>query len=123
MGQKAISRCPACGETLKIMLLKCPACQIEINGEFSPCKFCQLEPVELELLDAFIKNRGNMRQMEKELFLSYPTIRGRLDKLARTLGLNEKPIKSKVEQRQEILELVSQGDVSTEKAMELLKDL
>jgi hypothetical protein len=41
----------------------------------------------LALLESFLRSRGNLREMERELGLSYPTVRGRVDALVRSLGL------------------------------------
>ena len=47
----------------------------------------RLAQEQLTLLESFLRSRGNLREMERDLGISYPTIRGRLDALVRALGL------------------------------------
>jgi hypothetical protein len=45
----------------------------------------------MALLESFLRSRGNLKEMERELGISYPTVRGRIDALVRALGLSEGP--------------------------------
>src|SRR3954452_3536881 len=38
------------------------------------------------LLESFLRSRGNLRDIERELGISYPTVRARVEALVRTLG-------------------------------------
>src|SRR4030067_395249 len=42
---------------------------------------------QLALLESFLRSRGNLREMERELGISYPTVRNRVEALVRALGL------------------------------------
>ena len=38
------------------------------------------------MLESFLRSRGNLRDMERELGISYPTVRARVEALVRSLG-------------------------------------
>lgn len=79
--------CPVCGHDLIITRKGCPSCGTELAGEFADCQFCALEKTDLELLNVFLASRGNLRDVEKFLGVSYPTARGRLDAVLAKLDL------------------------------------
>lgn len=56
---------------------------IAIEGDFQPCEFCRLPEEDLDFAKVFIKCRGNIKDVEKELGISYPTVRGKLDSVIR----------------------------------------
>ena len=87
MARDVISTCPVCANELTITRLHCRGCGTSLEGEFGVGRFGRLAREQLTLLEAFLRSRGNLREMERDLGLSYPTIRGRLDALVRTLGL------------------------------------
>jgi hypothetical protein len=86
MKYKAPGKCPVCGEQLSITRLGCQKCTTAIEGEFEPCEFCRLPAEDLEFVKVFIKCRGNIKDVEKELGISYPTVRGKLDAVIKGLG-------------------------------------
>ncbi len=129
MKYKAPGKCPVCGENLSITKLGCPKCSTSIEGDFQPCEFCRLPEEDLEFIKVFIKCRGNIKDVEKELGISYPTVRGKLDSAIRGLGF-EIPTKEtvkenedKVNARNEILDQLSKGEISPKEATEKLKSI
>lgn len=79
--------CPVCGDTLITTRKGCLKCGTEIAGEFSSCEFCALAEADLDLLKVFLASRGNLREVEKHLQVSYPTARARLDAVLAKLNL------------------------------------
>jgi hypothetical protein len=69
----------------------------------------------------FLKCRGNIREVEKELSISYPTVRSRLDGLLDTLGLHEDEVTVLKEKRRQVLGEVRMGKLTSEEALELLQ--
>ena len=80
--------CPVCGDQLITIRKGCLHCGTEIAGEFASCDFCSLSDGELTLLKVFLASRGNLREVEKHLQVSYPTARARLDAVLAKLGLD-----------------------------------
>ena len=79
------SRCPSCGATLMVIKLACPACATEVQGRYQLCSACRLEGDHRQLLDLFLKARGNLRDVQREIGVSYPTARQRIDEMFREL--------------------------------------
>ena len=79
--------CPVCSSRLETTQLGCPHCGTGLVGHFAPCDFCGLDDADLTMLKVFLASRGNMRDLERHLGVSYPTARARFDDLLRRLGL------------------------------------
>ncbi|MGV8907026.1 MAG: DUF2089 domain-containing protein [Acetobacterium sp.] len=129
MKYKAPGKCPVCGEKLSITKLNCPKCTTTIEGAFQPCEFCRLPDEDLEFIKVFIKCRGNIKDVEKELGISYPTVRGKLDTVIKGLGYDVpskeliKEKESKTTARSQILDQLSKGEISSKEATEQIKNL
>ena len=74
---RAPGACPVCGAALSVIRLGCGSCGTELAGVFEPCGFCGLDDKETEMLRVFLASRGNLREVEKHLGVSYPTARAR----------------------------------------------
>ena len=79
--------CPVCSSRLETTQLGCPTCGTGLTGHFAPCEFCGLDDSDLTMLRVFLASRGNMRDLERHLGVSYPTARARFDDLLRRLAL------------------------------------
>lgn len=129
MKYKVPGKCPVCGEKLAIAKLSCPKCSTSIEGNFQPCEFCRLPEEDLDFVKVFIKCRGNIKDVEKELGISYPTVRGKLDSVIRGLGfevttkdaVRDKELKETA--RNEILDQLSKGEITAKEATERIKNL
>jgi hypothetical protein len=80
--------CPVCSSRLQITQLGCTTCGTGLTGEFRPCEFCGLDDAERDLLRVFLASRGNMKELERHLGVSYPTARARFEDLLRKLDLD-----------------------------------
>jgi len=89
MPHDVISTCPVCASDLTVTRLHCASCGTSLEGEFGVGRFARLSRDQLALLESFLRSRGNLREMERELGISYPTVRARVDALVRALGLAE----------------------------------
>ena len=87
MARDVISTCPVCSSELAVTRLQCRGCGTAIEGDFSVGRFGRLSRDQLALLESFLRARGNLKELERELKLSYPTVRARIDALVRALGL------------------------------------
>ena len=67
--------------------LHCRACGTTLEGDFNVGRFARLGREQFALLETFLRARGNLKDLERELGVSYPTVRARVDALLRALGL------------------------------------
>lgn len=123
--RKILEQCPGCGGELEITQLSCPGCEMVITGHFTSTRFGRLNPEHLRFAELFLRFRGNIKEMERELGLSYPTVRGRLTDVIRALGFDTEEESTEEEpsadERKTVLSRLEQGDLSVSEAVELLK--
>jgi hypothetical protein len=123
--RKILEECPTCGDALVATELSCDSCGTVIHGRYAPCPFCRLSPENLAFLELFVRNRGNVKDMERELGVSYWTIRNRLNEVVEEMGEEERPPipdQAKSARRRDILERLNQGEISVADAAELLNE-
>ena len=122
----APAQCPVCGERMLVTKLRCSHCGTELSGEFAPCRFCRLEEKHLQFVETFLRCRGSIKEVERALGGSYPTVKNMLDAALTALGLDEKPelraLREK-EERAEILQRLSDGEIDVDTAIEALHQL
>src|SRR5690606_15315527 len=137
---KALTACPVCNHDLHITHLSCDHCHTEIKGEFQFSKFNYLNAETLYFIEIFVKNRGNIKAVEKEMNISYPTVKKYLDEAIVSLGykLDESDDEVFEEPKKEakatftanlkdvqidILEQIKSGTLNVEEAVEKIKKL
>lgn len=142
MARDVIATCPVCEGELAITRLHCRTCGTALEGEFGVGRFGRLSREQLALLESFLRSRGNLKDLERELGISYPTVRGRIESLLRALGLAdgdapvpaepEEPLTpdapnpvtdSAADQRRSILERLARREISADDAAEALRAL
>jgi len=133
MPHDVISTCPVCSNELAVTRLQCRSCGTTLEGDFSVGRFGRLNREQLTLLESFLRSRGNLREMERELGISYPTVRSRVEALVRTLGFgprtdaddaDDTTTEPAVERtREEILEAVARHEMSAEDAAAAIRAL
>ena len=140
MAHDVISTCPVCSNELAITRLHCGSCGTTLEGDFSVGRFGRLNRDQIALLESFLRSRGNLREMERELGISYPTVRGRVDALIRSLGLSDGTPEAgddfgagftegfadapdPATERRSILERLARKEISAEDAAAALRDL
>ncbi len=111
------SKCSVCGGELQVTRLTCVNCQTELNGAFAPCKYCGLSEKQRLFMETFLKCRGNIKEVERALSLSYPTVKGLLDELIATLFPQE-PVQRT--DRMEVLDMLEKKLISVDEAARLL---
>jgi hypothetical protein len=118
-----IGTCPICDEPLVVTRLYCRSCSSALEGHFSLGKFYELTPEQLAFAELFIRCEGKITRVEKELGISYPTVRARLDELIRALGyeIEEYTPEMSLEEREAVLEQLAAGEITSEEAITRLK--
>jgi len=134
MEREVISTCPVCEGRLQVTRLHCNTCGTTIEGEFNVGRFARLGRDQMSLLESFLRSRGNLRELERELGISYPTVRGRVETLLRVLGLGDGPAQPAEpvaapaaeptidpELRRSVLERLSRHELTAEQAAAALR--
>ena len=134
MPHDVISTCPVCSGELAVTRLHCRSCGTTLEGDFSVGRFGRLTREQLALLESFLRSRGNLRDMERELGLSYPTVRSRVEALVRSLGFGpraeaDEPVVVEgpadagtvLASRQDILERLARHEITAEDAADALR--
>lgn len=112
-------KCPSCGQELRACLMRCPSCATEVQGDFALGRFSGLSEDQLGYMELFIRCRGNLKDVGNMLGISYPTARNRLDDLIR--ALDDRIRQQASHKRLEILQMVRDGEITVDEAMEILK--
>jgi hypothetical protein len=136
-----IATCPVCAGELAISRLHCRTCGTTLEGEFGVGRFGKLSREQMALLESFLRSRGNLKEMERALGISYPTVRARVEALVQALGLADGESGSELvddgddgaagaaaevdaaTQRRAILERLAKGEIDAAAAAEALRDL
>jgi hypothetical protein len=134
MPHDVISTCPVCSNELAVTRLHCRSCGTTLEGDFSVGRFGRLNREQLALLESFLRSRGNLREMERELGISYPTVRSRVEALVNALGFgpradgdeaDEEPAASAAGERsrEEILQALARHEMSADDAAAAIRAL
>ncbi len=119
MAYPLISECPVCSKQLKITKLQCTHCHTTIENEFELSNFATLSKEQLSFIETFLKCRGNIKEVEKELGVSYPTVRGKLDDIISSLGFSTTKRIEKID-RKKVLSMLEKGEITAEEAIGIL---
>ncbi|MGH7761806.1 MAG: DUF2089 domain-containing protein [Candidatus Dormibacteraceae bacterium] len=112
------SNCPVCNHRLATTRLTCPECSTELSGAFTSCEFCVLTDEDRDVLRVFLASRGNMKELERHLGVSYPTARARFDALLTKIGI-DRPAPA-APSRVELMEQVARGEIDIDEALKRL---
>jgi hypothetical protein len=115
--------CPVCSERLRVTRLGCDACGTGLSGNFEQCEFCALDAADRDVLRVFLASRGNIKELERHLGVSYPTARARFDDLIRKLGLTAAaPLAPPPpDPRLSTLQALADGELDVEQARRLIE--
>jgi hypothetical protein len=113
--------CPACGSQLNITRYKCFNCGTEISGRFESCRFCHLELDLQRFITVFLVNRGNIKLVERELGISYPTVRKELKRVIEALGYSMETQGLSKAEKLAVLDRLDRGEIDYESAMAILE--
>ena len=133
---RRISQCPLCDSPLKVTELSCTACETRLQGVFSPAPLAQIAPEHQRFIETFVRCRGIIRDVERALGISYPTVRARLDAAVQAVetAIAEKATTPRPEpdrtrgldqdsRRRDILRRVAAGEIEPAEAADRLRQL
>src|SRR5690625_3082281 len=115
-----IQQCPVCNHALHVTKLACSHCATTIENEFHLSKFATLSKEQLQFVEIFLLSRGNIKEVEKALHISYPTVRTRLNEIIEQLS-HQSENKQSLRQK-EIVDIHEANEITAEEAINLLKN-
>jgi hypothetical protein len=118
-----LTLCPVCGEKLAVARLTCRSCSTSIEGQFDFGTLGRLTVEQLAFVETFVRCEGKLNRMEREVGLSYPTLRSRLADVIRQMGyaLGPEPGPVSDEERHRVLDLLASGEIDSTEAMRRLE--
>ncbi len=73
--------CPVCNDALHVTELHCYSCQTTIKGDFVSSELNKLNKDQLLFVKTFLLCQGNIKEVEKKLSISYPTVKNKLSEI------------------------------------------
>lgn len=123
MEKRTVGRCPVCGDRLAVRRLECVSCETVIEGRFTQSRFDRLTPEQQEFVEVFLLARGNIKEVERVLGISYPTVRNRLDAVLEAMGHKvDRSAGEAASRRAEVLARLDRGEITAAEAIKLLKE-
>ncbi len=114
-----LKQCPVCNSTLEIKEYHCTKCDTTIRGNFEVGDLASLSATQQEFVKTFICNQGNIKEVEKALGISYPTVKNRLTEIVNVLCPS-----SNIENKEfstSVLDEIDRGEISVEEAIKKIK--
>ena len=112
------NRCSYCGEGMRITKLTCEACGLSHEGDFFTPRLARLTPDEQRFVELFVLASGSLKQMAELQGVSYPTVRGRLDRLIEKLRQEQQRDDSL---KQKILQDIEAGRIAPKQGMRMIE--
>ncbi len=113
--------CPVCKGEIVITSIKCKRCESELKGIFRSCDFCSLNSEQARLVKVFLASRGSIKEVEKELGISYPTVRARIAEILAVLGISEAGEGEAAPESSDVLRKLESGEITAGEAADLLR--
>lgn len=121
---QVLTRCPVCGDDLRIVRLDCPACGSSLQGNFTLGRLARLTREQLQFVEVFIRCRGKIKDVEEELGISYPTVVARLNEVVQAMGFEVRQEDADLAgRRQQILDALAAGNLTATEAASRLRAL
>src|SRR5690625_3514137 len=121
MAYPVIHSCPICTHALHVKKMQCPQCNTVIENDFTLSKFATLSKEQIHFVEVFLLSRGNIKVVEKELGISYPTVRSRLNEIISLLGHERKEDDDQKNVKDHIITMLENEEISAKEAIDLLK--
>ena len=117
--KRLITVCPSCNHNLHITALHCPECGLELRNSFELSPFDKLSNDQYDFLMSFLRNRGNLKQLQTEQQISYPLAKKKLDEMLSALGIESEVTD---ESEPEVIDVSRVAiDTNSTKASEIVK--
>jgi len=112
--------CPHCGGALRISEVTCQDCELSLRGDLPTPRLYRLSSEDQHFVELFVTASGSLKQMANLLEVSYPTVRGRLDRLIERL---EHARGEDEARKAQILDDIEANRISAKRGMRLIENL
>lgn len=113
-----MTECPVCRGRLRPTRLSCEACDVQVEGTLPASRLEVLSEEQQRFVESFLIARGSIKEVEKLLGISYPTVRRRLDDVVHALGYASTETQKT---QMEILDGIESGSLSAREAVNRLR--
>ena len=113
-----MSRCSYCGDAMKVTKVTCESCGLSHEGDFVTPRLYRLTPEDQRFIELFVLASGSLKQMAQLLGVSYPTVRGRLDRLIERIRDEQQRDEIR---KQQILQDIEDGRLPPKKGMRMIE--
>ena len=125
---RQVTTCPVCDGRLMNTELTCVRCATRLQGAFPAPPLARLPGEHQSFIETFVLCRGVIRDVEKALGVSYPTVRARLDAAVAVLhetltAASPVPAADPQQRRRAVLDQVAAGRLDPAEAAETLRRL
>lgn len=120
---RLVGSCPSCATAMVVRRLECPACGVGVDGHFDAGPLARLDRDQLAFVEAFLRNRGKIKDVEVELGISYPTVVSRLNDVLVAMGFEAAEDPREAERRQRVLDDLAAGRIGAAEAAARLRAL
>ena len=119
-----LTNCPVCGEALAVTRLHCRNCDTTIDGHFDIGRLGRLTAEQVAFVETFVRCEGKLNRMEREVGLSYPTLRARLTEVIRQMGfpVGVEPAAPGDDELHRLLDDLASGKITADDAMRSLEN-
>jgi hypothetical protein len=111
-----LTNCPICKGELKIKVLHCPHCEISFQGDFENNWLAELDAGQLEFIRLFLLVQGNLKELQNQLGISYPTVKNRLAEIIGIITKKE-PVTDTVI---DVLSDLEEGFINVDEAINMI---
>lgn len=124
---KLPTRDPVGGGPLHVSELSSDESGVTLRGRFAIPAYARLDDEQANFLETFLRCRGTLNGVERQLGISYPTVRARLDALLDALDL--KPFKDEVDKdkvadkKRKLLDQLERGEITSGEMKDRLKEV
>jgi hypothetical protein len=106
------------GKPVTVERVRLVESDIAIEGSFSLPPLANLSAEDQVFVMAFVRCSGSIKDLEQMFGISYPTVKNRINKIARQLEFVEI---IKISPQQEVIDELERGDISAEEAIRRLE--
>lgn len=110
------ARCVECDRPMDVQQVVCTRCDVRLEGDFEVPALARLSLEDQAFVIAFVRSHGHIKKMEGLFGISYPTVKNRLNAIARELDESfDAPSANEL-----VLDQLARGEIDVREALKRL---